>query len=34
MNVGAYFYNHNLKTRGKMEVVLNVKNVPDKLARW
>jgi alpha-L-fucosidase len=33
MNVGAYFYNHNLKTRGKMEAVLNVKNVPDKLAK-
>ena len=31
MNVGAYFYNHNLKTRGKMEAVLNVKNVPE---RW
>lgn len=33
MNIGAYFYNHNLKTRGKMEAVLNVKNVPDKLAK-
>jgi len=33
MNVGAYFYNHNLKTRGKMEAVLNVKNVPDKWAK-
>ena len=33
MNVGAYFYNHNLKTRGKMEAVLNIKNVPDKLAK-
>ena len=33
MNVGAYFYNHNLKTHGKMEAVLNVKNVPDKLAK-
>ena len=28
MNLGAYFYNHNLKTRGgKMEAVLNVKGV-------
>ena len=33
MNIGAYFYNHNLKTRGKMEAVLNIKNVPDKLAK-
>lgn len=34
MNIGAYFYNHNLKTRnGKMEAVLNIKGVPDKLAR-
>jgi alpha-L-fucosidase len=33
MNVGAYFYNHNLKTRGKMEAILNVKQVPDKLAK-
>jgi alpha-L-fucosidase len=34
MNVGAYFYNHNLKTHGgKMEAVLNIKNVPDKLAK-
>jgi alpha-L-fucosidase len=33
MNVGAYFYNHNLKTRGKMQAVLNVKNVPDKWAK-
>ena len=33
MNIGAYFYNHNLKTRGKMEAVLNGKNVPDKLAK-
>lgn len=32
MNIGAYFYNHNLKTRGRMEAVLNVKNVPGKLA--
>jgi len=33
MSVGAYFYNHNLKTRGKMEAVLNIKNVPDRLAK-
>ncbi len=34
MNIGAYFYNHNLKTHGgKMEAVLNVKRVPDKLAK-
>ncbi len=34
MNIGAYFYNNNLKTRGgKMEAVLNVKDVPDRLAK-
>ncbi len=34
MNLGAYFYNHNLKTHGgKMEAVLNIKNVPDHLAK-
>ncbi len=34
MNVGAYFYNHNLRTRGgRMEAVLNVKHVPDHLAK-
>jgi len=34
MNVGAYYYNHNLKTHGgKMEAVLNVKQVPDRLAK-
>jgi len=34
MNIGAYFYNHNLKTHGgKMEAVLNIKNVPDHLAK-
>lgn len=33
MNIGAYFYNHNLKTHGgKMEAILNVKQVPDRLA--
>lgn len=34
MNVGAYFYNHNLQTHGgRMEAVLNVKDVPDHLAK-
>ncbi len=33
MNIGAYFYNHNLKTRGNMEAVLNIKNVPDNVAK-
>ena len=34
MNVSAYFYNHNLKTRGgKMEAVLNGKHIPDNLAK-
>ena len=34
MNVGAYFYNHNLRTRGgKLEAVANVKDVPDRLAK-
>jgi alpha-L-fucosidase len=34
MNIGSYFYNHNLKTRGgKMEAVINVKQVPDHLAK-
>ncbi|HUN82741.1 MAG TPA: alpha-L-fucosidase [Terracidiphilus sp.] len=34
MNVGSYFYNHNLKTHaGKMEAVLNIKQVPDRLAK-
>ena len=34
MNIGAYFYNHNLNTHGgKMEAVLNVKDVPDRLAK-
>ncbi len=31
MNLGAYFYNHNLQTHGgKMEAVVTVKQVPDK----
>lgn len=34
MNIGAYFYNHNLKTHGgRMEAVLNGKDVPDRLAK-
>jgi alpha-L-fucosidase len=33
MNIAAYFYNHNLKTRGKLEAVLNGKDIPDKLAK-
>lgn len=34
MNIGAYFYNHNLKTHGgKMEAVVTVKQVPDHLAK-
>lgn len=34
MNIGAYFYNNSLKrNRGKMEAVLNVKDVPDRLAK-
>jgi alpha-L-fucosidase len=34
MNIGAYFYNHNLKTRdGRLEAVLNVKDVPERLAK-
>ena len=34
MNIGAYFYNHNLKTHGgKMEAALNGKQVPDRLAK-
>ncbi len=34
MNIGSYFYNHNLKTHGgKMEAILNIKNVPDRLAK-
>ncbi len=34
MNIGAYFYNHSLKTHGgKLEAVLNVKDVPSRLAK-
>ena len=34
MNIGSYFYNHNLKTRGgKLEAVINIKEVPDRYAK-
>jgi len=34
MNIGAYFYNHNLAKRGgKLEAVLNGKDVPDRSPR-
>lgn len=34
MNIGAYFYNNSLKAHGgKIEAVLNVKDVPDRLAK-
>jgi alpha-L-fucosidase len=34
MNIGAYFYNHNLQTHGgRLEGVINIKNVPDRLAK-
>jgi alpha-L-fucosidase len=34
MNIGAYFNNHNLKTHGgRMEAVLNGKDVPDRIAK-
>ena len=34
MNIGAYFYNHNIKTHGgKLEAILNIKDVPDRLAK-
>ena len=34
MNIGAYFYNHCLKThQGTLDAVLNVKQVPDELAK-
>ncbi len=34
MNIASYFYNHNLQTHGgKMEAILNIKNVPDHLAK-
>ena len=34
MNIGAYFYNHSIRQHGgKNEAVLNVKDVPDRLAK-
>ena len=34
MNIAAYFYNHNLQSRsGKIEAILNGKQVPDRLAK-
>lgn len=34
MNIGAYFYNRSLKKHdGRLEAVLNVKDVPDRLAK-
>jgi alpha-L-fucosidase len=34
MNIASYYYNHNLATHGrKMEAVLNIKIVPDHLAK-
>ena len=34
MNIGAYFYNHNLQTNGgKMQAILNIKMVPPRLAK-
>ena len=34
MNIGAYFYNNSRKRNGgKMEAVLNIKDVPDRLAK-
>jgi alpha-L-fucosidase len=33
MNIGAYFYNHNVQTRGAMQGIINVKDVPDKYAK-
>ena len=33
MNIGAYFYNRNLKVRGRMEAVMNIKWVPFSLTK-
>lgn len=34
MNIAAYYYNHSLQMNGgKMQAVLNIKNVPDRLAK-
>ncbi len=34
MNIGAYFYNHSLRTNsGRMEAVMNIKQVPEHLVK-
>ena len=34
MNIGSYYYNHNLQTHGgKVEGVITIKEVPDRLAK-
>jgi len=34
MNIGAYYYNHNLQTHaGKMEGIINIKQVPERLVK-
>ncbi|MGA7522104.1 MAG: alpha-L-fucosidase [Acidobacteriaceae bacterium] len=34
MNIGAYYYNHSMQTHGgKVDGIINIKNVPDKWAR-
>jgi alpha-L-fucosidase len=33
MNIAAYYYNHSLARREKLDVVANVKNTPDRLAK-
>jgi alpha-L-fucosidase len=33
MNIGAYYYNRSLHSRGRMEGVINIKNVPDHLLK-
>ncbi len=33
MNIGAYFYNHNIQTHGSLQGVVNIKNVPGKYAK-
>ena len=34
MNIGAYFYNHYLRTHnGALDAVLNIKQVPDNFAK-
>lgn len=33
MNIAAYYYNNALQKRGRLDVVANIKNVPDRLAK-